>query len=81
MDTRLLLVHFSGHLRVFDCLTLSTLVDTARVLLLRFCPLLWTLGYYLSTLVDITDYRQAAGGKICALHIFFYASGAEALAY
>ena len=56
VDTRLLLVHFSGHLRVFDCLTLSTLVDTA-------------------------DYRQAAGGKICALHIFFYASGAEALAY
>ena len=35
----------------------------------------------LSTFVDAADYRQAAGGKICALHIFFYASGAEALAY
>ena len=28
----------------------------------------------LSTFVDTADYRQAAGGKICALHIFFYES-------
>ena len=28
----------------------------------------------LSTFVDAADYRQAAGGKICALHIFFYES-------
>ena len=33
----------------------------------------------LSTFVDATDYRQAAGGKICALHIFFYEGRAKSV--